>query len=421
MRKSVSTSRRRKEEVATPALVVSLHPLANASRMEIEMLPPPLLDPGALPLPALVASPTSVQPQPPPAPPAPQESEGIEAEESKPEQQRTSFYVQAADDMCDAVLEGEAFLLSEDELAALKRWRGMDCTLPLLLCTSSEADRSRRRIDQVRYLFMRLFLRKHDQWFRISALRSSYTSVTPSTSAPPLDRTPSQTPTPAPPALFHDSPSPAPGSTSTPLESPSTEKVPWPKDITDLDAACEELWRQVDFPSPEPVKAEEEGSAGEVKREEPVAGPSSPRPPPPPPSTPPPPPPKKQRDDTVLDLTLTDSDDDVLDLTHSPVRPPPKSAKARGKQPEVLLPRRSPPPPAPTKPSKPLEEDFSRIAWSAEDLAENEEPENVLATLSLDELSSLGKRMKVKVPTGRATVRLSFPLPSTSILTPSLP
>jgi hypothetical protein len=59
--------------------------------------------------------------------------EGITAEEMKPEMQRTSFYVQAADDMCDAVLEGEAFLLSGDELAALKRFRGLDCTLDVPL------------------------------------------------------------------------------------------------------------------------------------------------------------------------------------------------------------------------------------------------------------------------------------------------
>jgi hypothetical protein len=159
----------------------------------------------------------------------------------------------------------------------------------------------------------------------------------------------------------------------------------------------------------EPVKKEEE-------RQEPVAGPSSPRLHAPP-STPPPPSPKqkvKQTDSGVLDLTLSDSDDDVLDLTHSPVRPLPKSAKARGKQP-AAPPRASTPPPAP--PSKPREEDFSRIAWSADDLAENEEPENVLNTLSLDELSALGKRMKVQVPAGRATVRsfLSYTFSSSKL------
>lgn len=42
----------------------------------------------------------------------------------------------------------------------------------------------------------------------------------------------------------------------------------------------------------------------------------------------PPPKPKPKREEGVLDFTLTDSDDEILDLTKSPVRPPPKSAKA---------------------------------------------------------------------------------------------
>lgn len=46
---------------------------------------------------------------------------------SLPAEQRVSFYVQAVDEMVDAVLENEAFLFSEDEVAALKRFREMQC------------------------------------------------------------------------------------------------------------------------------------------------------------------------------------------------------------------------------------------------------------------------------------------------------
>lgn len=42
-------------------------------------------------------------------------------------EQRVSFYVQAVDEMVDAVLENESFLFSEDEVAALRRFREMQC------------------------------------------------------------------------------------------------------------------------------------------------------------------------------------------------------------------------------------------------------------------------------------------------------
>ncbi|GAA5867550.1 hypothetical protein JCM8547_001216 [Rhodosporidiobolus lusitaniae] len=321
--------------------------------------------------------------------------EGAEAvenvEEDQPVKFRSSFYVQAMDEALDAVFEHEAFLFSEEEQAALRRWRGMDY--------------------QVCYLFMRLFLRKHGQWIRLAALRNSYTQTPTSEipTAPPMERSRSSS------SSFFSRPAASPSPATTPDEAPADspmneadgegkkEKVVWPSDITDLDSACEELWRSVDF-SPS-------ASSPVTKPAEPVAGPSSP---PPRPSTPPPHPPSSKKEppasSAVLDLTLSDSDEDVkdgiLDLTNSPVRPPrppPRSANAKGKQPARLLPFQPSPTSLaqPAEPTRPIEEDLSRMAWSMEDLA-SEEPEQILGLLSGDELVALGKRMKVKVPTGRA-------------------
>ncbi|GAA5917685.1 hypothetical protein JCM6882_008325 [Rhodosporidiobolus microsporus] len=305
------------------------------------------------------------------------------------QEKRSSFYVQAADEMCDAVLEHEAFLFSEVELTVLRRWRAMDY--------------------QSRYLFMRLFLRKHGQWHHLSSLRNSYTSPRPSpslkrsaSSSSSLARAPSTQPA-AIPASDADADADA---DRLLVESPSLEleegKRFWPSDITDLNAACEELWTRIELPSPPPpveaVKPDLEAEERDIK---PVAGPSSP---PPRLGTPPQKPLTPRNDAGVLDLTLTDSDDDggVLDLTVSPVRPPrppPKSAKARGKQPELP----PPPPPPPKSPPRVDEDDLSRVAWSAEDLARDEEAEAVLGLLSMDELVGLGKRMNMKVASGRST------------------
>ncbi|GAA5840395.1 hypothetical protein JCM11251_006549 [Rhodosporidiobolus azoricus] len=350
-------------------------------------------------------------PLPPDAPSAPPEANNGAAQEGGT--QPSSFYVQAADEMCDAVLEHEAFLFSEQELAALKRWRGMDY--------------------QSRYLFMRLFLRKHGQWIRLSSLRNAYVSPRPS---PSLKRSSSsssslfggasiqpqpqcaETPAPdggEPVSLLTESPAPILGDADGSEQQAEAPKRTWPADITDLDAACEDLWRTIALPHPqqpppstpsaaaEAVKQEVKSENGEEEHK-PVAGPSSPRPRP---STPPPKPLATKSDNSVLDLTLTDSDEDgVLDLTVSPVRPPrppPKSAKARGKQP--ALPPALPPSARapPSLPKKANQDDLSRIAWSAEDLARDEEPEAVLGLLSMDELVALGRRMHVKVASGRST------------------
>ncbi|GAA5918614.1 hypothetical protein JCM6882_000834 [Rhodosporidiobolus microsporus] len=313
----------------------------------------------------------------------------VDDDPAQEQEKRSSFYVQAADEMCDAVLEHEAFLFSEVELTALRRWRAMEY--------------------QSRYLFMRLFLRKHGQWHRLSSLRNSYASPRPS---PSLKRSASSS------SSLARAPSTQPAATSAPdgeaeadadrllVESPSLEleegKRFWPSDITDLDAACKELWSRIELPSPpspvQVVKSDAKEEEADVKR---VAGPSSP---PARLATPPPKPLTPRNDAGVLDLTLTDSDDDggVLDLTVSPVRPPrppPKSAKARGKQPELP----PPPPPPPKSPPRVDEDDLSRVAWSAEDLARDEEAEAVLGLLSMDELVGLGKRMNVKVASGRST------------------
>ncbi|ORY75355.1 VRR-NUC domain-domain-containing protein [Leucosporidium creatinivorum] len=64
-------------------------------------------------------------------------------------EKRVSFYVQAADEILEAVLKHEAFLFSEAEQAALKRLRGLDY--------------------QARYLFVRLYLRK-SSWIRLRGI-----------------------------------------------------------------------------------------------------------------------------------------------------------------------------------------------------------------------------------------------------------
>ncbi|GAA96728.1 uncharacterized protein L969DRAFT_20070 [Mixia osmundae IAM 14324] len=66
-----------------------------------------------------------------------------------PPQQRISIYVQAFEEMLDVVLRSESFLFSETELRVLSRWSAL----------SYEA----------RYLFVRLFIRKH-VWHRASQI-----------------------------------------------------------------------------------------------------------------------------------------------------------------------------------------------------------------------------------------------------------
>ncbi|GAA6016477.1 hypothetical protein JCM8202_006053 [Rhodotorula sphaerocarpa] len=71
-------------------------------------------------------------------------------------EQRVSFYVQAVDDMIDAVLEHEGFLFDPVEFEALNRFRALPCP----------------SLHQSRYLFSRLLLRKH-AWIRRSSILNS--------------------------------------------------------------------------------------------------------------------------------------------------------------------------------------------------------------------------------------------------------
>ncbi|CEQ43030.1 SPOSA6832_04915, partial [Sporobolomyces salmonicolor] len=214
--------------------------------------------------------------------PPPLTSVGAEVA-TAPTDQRVSFYVQAADDMIEAVLKHEAFLFSEREQLALRRFQLLES-------------------DQSRYLFMRLFLRKHG-WIRLSG-------------------------------------------------------IGYENDVSDLPAACEALWRVIELT---PTKEREE----EVKP--PVAGPSTPLQPQPPPAA----------DPGMIDLTMSDDEDEKEEQT----KPLPKKLGEVDKEQEA---------------------DLSRIAEDKEVLA-NEDPESALGLLSLDELIALGKRMKVAVPAGRGT------------------
>ncbi|GAA5969565.1 hypothetical protein JCM21900_002347, partial [Sporobolomyces salmonicolor] len=209
--------------------------------------------------------------------PPPLTSVGAEVA-TAPTDQRVSFYVQAADDMIEAVLKHEAFLFSEREQLALRRFQLLEY--------------------QSRYLFMRLFLRKHG-WIRLSG-------------------------------------------------------IGYENDVSDLPAACEALWRVIELT---PTEEREEA----VKP--PVAGPSTPPPP--------------AADPGVIDLTMSDDEDEKEEQK----KPLPKKLGDVDKE---------------------QEGDLSRLAEDKEVLA-NEDPESALGLLSLDELTALGKRMKVAVPAGRGT------------------
>ncbi|GAA5895235.1 hypothetical protein JCM5296_002019 [Sporobolomyces johnsonii] len=171
-----------------------------------------------------------------------------------PTDQRVSFYVQAADDMLEAVIKHEAFLFSEREQLALRRFQLLECASPLLLSFQVHADliiENLRcaRADQSRYLFMRLFLRKHG-WIRLSG-------------------------------------------------------IGYENDISDLPAACEALWRVVELT---PAKErEEEGKP-------PVAGPSTPLQPQPHPHPRPP----LAGDPGVIDLTMSDDEDEKEERKEPP-------------------------------------------------------------------------------------------------------
>ena len=181
---------------------------------------------------------------------------------------------------------------------------------------------SRPPADQSRYLFSRLLLRK-PTWIRLSSLLASSSYST---------------------------------------------------DISDLPAACAELWRIA-----EPVA----GPSTPPKREQ-VAALVEPK--------------KEDSREGFLDLTLTDSDDDV---------PPPVSVK--GKKPGVNKGKaRATPRTLISDVPESLDlGDLSRFAFDQAVLID-EPPEHTLALLSMDELTALGKRMKVPCKSG-ASVRPPLP------------
>jgi len=80
-------------------------------------LDPPISPPG--PVPASAPPPPATTDDDSPPPPA-----GVDALEPD---KRVSFYVQAVDEMLDAVLAHEAFLFDPNELAALVRFRNLEC------------------------------------------------------------------------------------------------------------------------------------------------------------------------------------------------------------------------------------------------------------------------------------------------------
>ncbi|GAA5922491.1 hypothetical protein JCM3775_005748 [Rhodotorula graminis] len=242
------------------------------------------------------ASPSVVVDAPPPSattdddsPPPPAGVDALEPDK------RVSFYVQAVDEMLDAVLAHEAFLFDPNELAALVRFRNLEY--------------------QSRYLFSRLLLRK-PTWIRLSSLLASSSYST---------------------------------------------------DISDLPAACAELWRvaePVAGPST-PPKRQQVAALVEPKKEQP-------------------------RDEGFLDLTLTDSDDDVA---------PPVSNKGKKSGVDKGKARATPRKLISDVPDSLDLGDLSRFAFDQSVLVD-EPPENTLALLSMDELTTLGKRMKVPCKSG---------------------
>ncbi|GAA5874991.1 hypothetical protein JCM3774_000467 [Rhodotorula dairenensis] len=241
-------------------------------------------------------------------------------------EQRVSFYVQAVDDMIDAVLEHEGFLFDPAELDALTRFR----SLP------SPADQSR-------YLFSRLLLRKH-AWIRRSSLLNS---------------------------------------------------ASYTRDISDLAAACEGLCQAADVIEAGPSGLSDDDKE-EIKKQA-SASPSLPS------AAAVAASPVKATDTAnVIDLTLSDSDDED---DKKPTK------RSRGGQPIVTpkkgkLAAKPPDPPRVRPPARKLVSedgspppDLSHFAHDTQHLSV-EPPGAILALLSSEELASLGKKMKVAVRSG---------------------
>ncbi|BGO89330.1 hypothetical protein JCM10020v2_000956 [Rhodotorula toruloides] len=221
-------------------------------------------------------------------------------------EQRVSFYVQAVDEMVDAVLENESFLFSEDEVAALRRFREMQY--------------------QSRYLFSRLLLRK-SVWIRHSSLLNS---------------------------------------------------ASYTNDISDLPAACAELCQTVAGPSPNSKEEESKPVLGVAKEEVEV----------------------KKEENGVIDLTLSDTDDEKPTAPFAPSPTPTRSAKAKGKGKAVITPAPTVLPRTLVPPDSP--DDLPDLSHFALDVAAltDEKPETILGLLSMEELVGLGKKMKVSVKGG---------------------
>ncbi|GAA5933114.1 fanconi-associated nuclease 1 [Sporobolomyces koalae] len=234
---------------------------------------------GSPPLTPVKSNPPVVQsPSPPPSSP---ESDVTRA----PPAQRVSFYVQAADDMLEAVFKHEGFLFSDKEQNALRRFQLLNY--------------------QSRYLYMRLFLRKHG-WIRLDG-------------------------------------------------------IGYENDITDLEAACQALWKVIEFtPSPSATEPKEEEVQPVPRPSETVA-------------------PSIAGGPEVIDLTLSDDEDEPT------LHRPPKKRRRLGDCEE-----------------EDERMDLRRLAEDKDDLAV-EDPQVALSLLTSDELVGLGKRMKVSLPTGKTT------------------
>jgi Fanconi-associated nuclease 1 len=142
--------------------------------------------------------------------------------------------------------------------------------------------------------------------------------------------------------------------------------IGYENDIKDLESACQALWQKIEFtPSPPAVEPKEEQDF------KPVAGPSSP--------------PRHKAldpDPNVIDLTMSDDEDDT--------KPTPQVGKQKKKKLGDCE-------------FEDENTDLTRLAEDKELLAV-EDPEVALSLLTMDELVALGKRMKVSLPPGKTTV-----------------
>lgn len=144
--------------------------------------------------------------------------------------------------------------------------------------------------------------------------------------------------------------------------------IGYENDITDLKSACEALWRVIEFtPSPPAVEPEEQEF-------NPIAGPSTP--------------PKVKAkspspDPYFIDLTLSDDEEDVKMISPQKDKEKKKRLGDCDQEDEEM--------------------DLTKLAMDKEVLA-LEDPEIALGLLTMEELVTLGKRMKVTLPAGKTTV-----------------